>query len=54
MSVMKVDRISPDDKVEKLSKELYDFIKEKSFKEAKSMGQLVQAGLNFLLKYYLK
>jgi len=54
MSVMTVDRISPDDKVERLSKELYDFIKEDSFKEAKSMGQLVQAGLKFLLKYYLK
>ena len=54
MNVMSVDRISPDDKVEKLSKELYEYIKEESFKEAKSMGQLVQAGLNFLLKYYLK
>lgn len=54
MKVMTIDRISPDDKVKRLSNELYDFIKEESFKEAKSMGQLVQAGLNFLLKYYLK
>ena len=54
MSVMTVARISPDDKVERLSKELYEFIKEDSFREAKSMGELVQAGLKFLLKYYLK
>ena len=53
IKVMSVDRISSDEKVAQLSKELYDYIKEPSFKESKSMGELVQSGLNFLLKYYL-
>ena len=54
MAVMLEDRISPDDKVKQLSIELYDYVKDESLKNCKSMGQIVQSGLDFLLKYYLK
>ncbi|MEN8138549.1 MAG: hypothetical protein ABFR62_08950 [Bacteroidota bacterium] len=54
LDVMTKDRISPDEKVAQLSKELYEYIKDSSFKNCKSMGELVRSGINFLLKYYLE
>ena len=50
--IMKKDHISPREKVEQLKEEVYHYLHDKSVKNCKTMGDIVEAVLNFTLRNY--
>ncbi len=54
MTVMKTDLISPDKKVVQLAGELSDYHNHPSFRLCKTMGELVEAQLNYYLSVKIK
>ena len=54
LKVMKGDIIAPQEKVEQLKKEAYDYLKDRSLKDCKTMGDIVEVALNFTLRNYEK
>ncbi|MCK5824294.1 MAG: hypothetical protein KAG96_02685 [Ichthyobacteriaceae bacterium] len=54
LSVMVLDRVSTNEKVNQLSKELRTYIKVDTFETCNSMGGLLRKGLDFILRHYIK
>lgn len=52
LSVMKSMMLSPTLHLEQLKKETYEFTKDKNFKKANSMGEVMEAALNFMKRNY--
>lgn len=52
LSIMKTDEIAPKEKVENLKNEIYDFLKDKNLKNCQTMGDIVDACLQFILRNY--
>ncbi|MCB9203176.1 MAG: hypothetical protein H6604_09055 [Flavobacteriales bacterium] len=52
MRIMQQEKISHADKVENLKNEVYNFVKDKKFKTASTMGEIVKIGLDFVLRNY--
>ena len=54
LDIMKLDVITVISNLERLQSEIYKFTKDKAFLESKSMGDLMQAALNFVRFHYQK
>ena len=54
LDIMKLDVITVIPNLERLQSEIYKFTKDKAFLESKSMGDLMQAALNFVRFHYQK
>lgn len=54
INVMKKDNIAPKDHVEQLRNGLLKFTYEQRFKKCKNMGEVMEMGLNFMIKNYKK
>ena len=52
LQVMKSMSLSPSFHMEQLRKETYEFTKDKNFKNAKSMGEIMEAALLFMKRNY--
>lgn len=52
ISIMKKDEIAPIEKVEQLKAEVQQYLRDNSFKHCKTMGDLVEAVLDFTLRSY--
>ena len=52
LQVMKSMKLSPSIHMEQLRKETYEFTKDKNFKNAKSMGEIMEAALQFMKRNY--
>lgn len=52
LSVYRKDRVSTDENVTQLSKEIYDLAMDKAFKQAKSMGEVLTFALDFVKRNY--
>ena len=52
VNIMKNDRLSIPENLEKLKNEIYVFTKDKAFKKSKSMGELMQAAFDYMRKNY--
>ena len=49
---MKFDKISSDEKVNKLTQQIYFLTKDNSFKNLKSMGEVLEKSFNYLISNY--
>lgn len=49
---MKNDQIAPKEKMESLREEIFDYLKDNHLKDCESMGEIVEAILNFTLRNY--
>ena len=49
---MKLDKISSDEKVNKLTQQIYFLTKDNSFKNLKSMGEVLEKSFNYLISNY--
>ena len=49
---MKFDKISSDEKVNKLAQQIYFLTKDNSFKNLKSMGEVLEKSFNYLISNY--
>ena len=54
LDIMKLDVITVISNLERLQSEIYKFTKDKAFLDSKSMGDLMQAALNFVRFHYQK
>lgn len=54
LSIMKKDEIAPKEKTEQLKSEIQNYLKDNALKDCKTMGDIVEAVLNFTLKNYEK
>ena len=52
IEAMKSTKLAPIEHIEQLKEEIYDVTLDKEFKEANSMGEIVQAALNFMKRNY--
>lgn len=52
ISVMKKDELAPREKIESLRDEVYHFLKDRTLKSCETMGDIVEAVLNFTLRNY--
>ncbi len=52
IEIMKSDKISTKDNIDNLKKEIFKFTNEDSFKESKSMGELMEKTLDYLKRNY--
>ena len=52
VNIMKKDRLSIPENLEKLKKEIYVFTKDKAFTRSKSMGELMQAAFDYMRRNY--
>ncbi len=52
IEVMKKDRITKNENLNQLKKEIFKFTKEKDFMNCKSMGDLMEASINYVKKHY--
>lgn len=53
LKVMKKDHIAPQEKVESLKSEIYDYLKDNQLKHCKTMGEIVDVCLQFILRNYM-
>ena len=54
LNIMQLDRVTITSNLERLRNEIFKFTKDKAFLESKSMGDLMQATLNFVRFHYEK
>jgi hypothetical protein len=52
LSVYRKDRVSSDENVAQLSKEIYELAMDMAFKQAKSMGEVLTFALDFVKRNY--
>jgi len=52
IEIMKMDNISTPDKIEELSTSLQKLTYNSQFKRCKSMGEILETGINFIIKNY--
>ena len=52
IAAMKNDTLSPDDKVNRLRKELYALTHDVKFKRSKNMGELIESTMDFVVRNY--
>lgn len=52
LAIMKKDEIAPYEKVVRLRQEVYEYLRDKRVKECQTMGDIVEAVLNFTLRNY--
>lgn len=52
LTIMKKDEIAPQEKVEQLKSEVYQYLHDNSIKKCKTMGDVVETVLNFTLRNY--
>ncbi|NJB82443.1 hypothetical protein [Wenyingzhuangia aestuarii] len=52
INCMLQDKISPDEKIVQLKKDLFDYTKDPKFKECNSMGEILETAFDFVVKHY--
>ncbi len=52
LNCMLQDRISPDEKIAQLKKDLFDYTKDAKFKNCNCMGEILETAFNFVVKHY--
>ena len=52
ISIMKKDEIAPKEKVIQLREEIYNYLNDNELKNCETMGDIVEAVLNFTLRNY--
>ena len=52
IEIMKKDEIAPKEKVVQLREEIHQYLKDNNFKSCETMGDIVEAVLNFTLRNY--
>ena len=54
VTIMQGETLTPPENLERLSQEIFKFTKDKSFKQSKSMGDIMLASFNFVRLHYEK
>lgn len=52
LQAMKKDELAPQEKIESLRDEIFDYLKDNQLKDCKTMGEIIEAVLNYTLRNY--